>query len=369
MIAQKSELTTRLEHSLKRKATRRRVIRYSLIAANVAVLAMVVGFVFFNSRSDTLASASTGATQANAANPVDRKTSYDIAAAVANITNLPEAPVINGQVFAEKVQAQSAGAGAGAGSVIAVKPQIVDTSLKSNRDIVSYQALPGDTVSSLAAKYKLSASSIKWSNGLSGDALPAGKALFIPPVEGIVYTVKAGDTPDSLAQTYSVNRDIIVASNDAELKGIFPGERILIPGATMPTPSYGGFGLFGSFANVAGNYSLYARNNCTWWVAYRWAQTGHPIMPLLGNASQWYSNAQRAGLAVGREPRQGAAASNGGLYGVNTRGWGHVVYIEGVNSDGSVNISEMNVDGWASSRVWRSTVPAATASSWYYIYP
>jgi surface antigen len=362
-------MTARLERSLRRKATRRRVIRYGLLAVNVAVLAAVVGFVSVNSRSETVASALLAAPKDTAVNPLDRPTSYDIAANIANAVQLPEAPLINGQVVAEKVQSQHASSDAS--GTLAAKPQVVSTVFKSNKDIKKYVVQAGDTVTSVAAKFGVNSNSVRWSNSLSGDALTAGKTLSIPPVDSIVYTVKSGDTIDSLAQTYNANRSLIVAYNDAELKGLQVGEQILIPG-TLPTPtvsSFGGYNYGGSFANVAGNYNMYAYHNCTWWVAYRWAQVGHPIMPLLGNASQWYANGQSAGLEVGRTPRQYAAAVTGGLYGVNTWGWGHVAFVEGVNGDGSVNISEMNVDGWASSRVWRTTVPASVAAGWYYVYP
>lgn len=327
---------------------------------NVAILAGVISFVFINSHGSSVAPTLMNATAE--VNPLDRPTSVDIAASVANLANLPEAPVVNGQALAEKVQQSSSALVSG--STVAVKAQVVKSAYASNKDITVYTVQPGDTVSSLAIKFGVSSSSIKWSNGLSGDSLPVGKTLYIPPVDGIVYTVKSSDTPESLAQTYAANKDLIIAYNDAELKGLSVGERIILPGATMPTPTYGGYaGFYSYFANIAGNYNMYDRNNCTWWVAYRWAQVGHPIMPLLGNASQWYYNAQRAGLGVGHTPQQYAAAVT------SFAGYGHVVFIEGINSDGSVNISEMNVDGRATSQVWRTTESAATAATWSYIYP
>jgi surface antigen len=237
----------------------------------------------------------------------------------------------------------------------------------SNKDVKIYVVQPGDTINTLAVKFGVSTNSIRWSNGLSFFAsLTVGKSLVIPPVDGVVYTVKSGDTPQSLAQAYAASEALIVADNDAELHGLAPGERIIIPGGTMPQPSYApSYG--GSYANTAGNYEMYATWNCTWWVAYRWAQTGRPIMPLLGNASQWYYAAQRLGMATGRTPRQYAAAVT------STYGYGHVVFIEGVNADGSVNISEMNVNGentWYPVRYdpTYSTVSAATAAGYLYIY-
>ena len=90
-------------------------------------------------------------------------------------------------------------------------------------------------------------------------------------------------------------------------------------------------------------------------------------MPLLGNASQWYYNAQRLGMATGRTPKQYAAAVT------STYGFGHVVFVESVNADGSVNISEMNVNGentWYPVRYdpTYSTVSAAQAAQYLYVY-
>jgi surface antigen len=246
---------------------------------------------------------------------------------------------------------------------------VVKTDFKSNQDIKTYTVGVGDTVSSIASKFGVSSDSVRWSNNLTGDAVNAGTKLQIPPVNGIIYRVKTGDTPASLAQTYSTGQDLIVAYNDAEIKGLTPGELILIPGGRKPMPTYFGYGLsygasYGYGASgVAGNYSLYDRNNCTWWVALRWSETGRPIMPLLGNASQWYWNAKANGMATGvGVPKAHAAAVT------STSGYGHVVFVESVNADNSINISEMNVDGWASSRVWRSTVPASTAARYLYVY-
>ena len=48
------------------------------------------------------------------------------------------------------------------------------------------------------------------------------------------------------------------------------------------------------------------------------------------------------------------------------RGYGHVAVVERVNADGSVDISEMNYQGWgrASSR----TIPANQVGSYNYIH-
>ena len=65
-----------------------------------------------------------------------------------------------------------------------------------------------------------------------------------------------------------------------------------------------------------------------------------------GNANQWDDNARAMGLRVDRNPEPGAiAVSNSGYY-------GHVMYVESVNADGTFNISQYNAswDGRYSTR-------------------
>ena len=79
----------------------------------------------------------------------------------------------------------------------------------------------------------------------------------------------------------------------------------------------------------------YAWGQCTWY-----AKNKRPDLPNnLGNANTWYSQAAAAGYDVGSTPEAGAV-------GVTTEGaYGHVVYVESVNEDGTANISEMNYAG------------------------
>lgn len=93
-----------------------------------------------------------------------------------------------------------------------------------------------------------------------------------------------------------------------------------------------------SYAKVAYNAdgNTYSYGYCTWY-----AKSKRPDLPnSLGNANTWYSRATAMGLPTGNIPRAGAV-------GATTAGsLGHVVYIERVNGDGTVYVSEMNYEGW-----------------------
>lgn len=103
-----------------------------------------------------------------------------------------------------------------------------------------------------------------------------------------------------------------------------------------------------SYAHTAGN--TYAAGYCTWY-----AKNRRPDLPnMMGNAINWVSSAAARGYATGSAPRVGAIGQQGN----------HVVYVEAVNADGTVSISEMNYGGGLFV-VHHRTVPA---SSFTYIY-
>lgn len=84
----------------------------------------------------------------------------------------------------------------------------------------------------------------------------------------------------------------------------------------------------------------YGYRNCTDWVSYRvGVATGNFVPAGLGNANQWDDRAPAYGFTVSNTPRAGAAAvSNSGYY-------GHVMYVESVNGDGTITVSDYNRAG------------------------
>ncbi len=313
------------------------------------------------------------------ANPLDQLSSADIALTVARLNNLPETTAITNQADSQASELSSSLAS----DTVVDKPQVIQTALKSKADIKTYKTVNGDTISSIATKFGVTSDSIRWSNNLSGDSVALGAILNIPPVNGIVRTVVAGDTADSLAAKFKANKDQIIAYNDAEIKGLQVGEKIIIPNGSI-TPvqvrtaaiSYGGGGgggggyAFGSTA-VYG-YNGYDYGYCTWYVSNRRTAIGRPLPANLGDAYTWASRAAYSGIAVGSQPAVGAAAMK------HASAPGHVAIVESVNSDGSFWISEMNsygqrsmadstpTGGWG--RIDWKLIPASAAQSYTYIY-
>lgn len=353
---------------LSRLSGNRRFVRYGIIMLNVVLLLGVSLFLLTNTtKSQLVAQNSLLPTNAqDAAVPLDQLSSADIAANAALAAGLPEtAGVIS--------QAQSAQANliaAPADTTAVSKPQSVNTALKSRKDIQTYIAADGDSVASIAAKFNVTSESIRWSNNLSGNNVNVGTKLYIPPVNGIVYTVQSGDTIDSLASKYRANKDQLVAYNDAELSGIQVGEQILIPNGQQPAPVVTFRAVSAVYAG--GGYNGYDYGFCTWYAANRRAALGRPVPSNLGNANTWAILAASMGFATGPSPQPGAVAVK------HSGPPGHVAIVEVVNGDGSFWISEMNSYGQVS--IGDSTprggwgvvdwklIPASLAGTYSYVY-
>lgn len=319
---------------------KRTALNYVLLAGSAALVIGVVVFVAGNRGSGSVASQNSVLTASDkaASSPLDQVSSADIAVHVAHITGLPEKTSVENHADSFNVIISTP---TSADATIATKPQIVTTTNnKSRKDIVKYVSVDGDTITSIAQKFGVTSDSVRWSNSLTLEKVAAGKQLVIPPINGIVYTIKPGDTLDSLAQKYTANKEQLTLFNDAEF-GLKPGELIVIPNGTQPVAR----GTSSTAFAWGGYTAVYSANGydygwCTWWAAKRRADIGRPVPSNLGNAATWARLAARAGLAVDGSPRAGDVAwyrTIGGL--------GHVGFVEQVNPDGSIWISDMNYYG------------------------
>ena len=89
-----------------------------------------------------------------------------------------------------------------------------------------------------------------------------------------------------------------------------------------------------------------AWGNCTYYVYNRVAQLGKPIpSPSMGHAFMWSNSARGMGYNVSHTPKTGTiAVFSQGVAGSDPT-YGHVAFVEKVFADGSVLVSEMNVQG------------------------
>src|SRR5438552_10740911 len=95
----------------------------------------------------------------------------------------------------------------------------------------------GDTLATMANYYDVSVEAIAYANGLSdARALQMGQKLVIPPAEGALYTVKDGDTIDSIAGNFKVDPTVILTFNRCyfEPERCAAGQKIFVRGAELP---------------------------------------------------------------------------------------------------------------------------------------
>lgn len=339
------------------------------MASNLALVAGIAVFIV-STRNNAPASQSPALSlteQKQVSDPLDEISGSDIAVNVAQLVRLDQTTAVMNSADSVKAKLDIIPND----TQVVAKPQIVDTSLKSKKDIVIYTTVQGDTIDAIAQKHGVSADSIKWSNGLRNNQLQANVDLRIPPVNGLIHKVTAADTADSLATKYRADKDRIIAFNDAEIAGFVEGDFIVIPdGQQAPEPVFVRVASYGSSAIYG--YNGYDYGWCTWYVANKRIEAGKPLPTNLGNAGPWAYNAVRLGLPTGKTPAVGAAAIT------DRSNPGHVAYVEEVMEDGSIWISEMNSRGQVSKndptpaggwgRVDWKLVPADRALAFTYIY-
>jgi LysM repeat protein len=323
------------------KRARRRTVRYSLIAGNLAILVSVGVFIATSANSKPSyqsALAAPNASRGDVAGPLDQISSVDVAVNVARTAGLTESVAVTNQSDSTKIM----NAITPADTAVVSKPQVVATNVKTGGDIQVYVVQAGDTVPGIAAKFNVTSDSIRWSNELRGDNVRPGTELVIPPVTGIVYTVLIGDTPDSIAQKFRANKDQLIAFNDAEINGFQPGQRIVVPNGQKAAAAGMGSGVVAGVAGGGAFSARYGYNGydpgwCTWYAASRVS-----VPTNWGNASTWDDRARLSGWTVSQIPRIGAIAQRNG-------GWGHVGIVEDVRqaADGSWEIRYSDMNGLA----------------------
>lgn len=232
-----------------------------------------------------------------------------------------------------------------------------------------YEVQSGDTVSGIAKNFGITVNTILWANEIDNiDSIKPGDKIFILPVAGLSYTAKKGDTVKSIAEKYKSKEDKIIAFNDLPANGeISEGMEIIIPEGQKEIPApvvtsglavrqYEPFSSSGKNVSSAnGTGHRFYIGQCTWYVASR------RHIPWGGNAGYWLLNARSMGYATGKTPKKGSIV-------VTTESsYGHVALVEKV-SDNSITISEMNYGRKNWNKVTRRTISTSSRVIKGYIY-
>ena len=108
----------------------------------------------------------------------------------------------------------------------------------------------GDTVYALAQRYKTTAENLNAANCLTSAELPAGMALYVPPVPTVTvipcgppsgwvrnYVVQRGDTLFSIALAYNITYPQLQRGNCmGNSTTIYAGQRLWVPNVPTRTP-------------------------------------------------------------------------------------------------------------------------------------
>jgi len=108
----------------------------------------------------------------------------------------------------------------------------------------TYTVQSGDTILGIAAKYGLQPETIIWANPeieRSPDRISIGDQIKILPVNGVLHSVKPGDTLSSLAAKYKVSTDTMIGYKGNNLSdaaaALVVGTEIIVPGGQKPLVS------------------------------------------------------------------------------------------------------------------------------------
>lgn len=151
-------------------------------------------------------------------------------------------------------------------------------------DVFIYTVEAGDTLSSIAQSFNLKKETLMAENNLwNPNRLKAGYKLRILPVDGLSHKVKKGETVDKIAKKYKVDKEKIIKQNQIEEgKTLVASSTLIVPGAKRKAPVYqprsiGGYTAPNTVANYSGPKAV-----------------GRLIWPTRGKITQGYKSRHRA---------------------------------------------------------------------------
>ena len=168
------------------------------------------------------------------------------------------------------------------------------------------------------------------------------------------YNYTTNNNANYQPQTYTTNNNTTGGKGATYNTQSTSSNNVKVTTQSAPSSNKGG----AAFAGKSGSGSnLYASGQCTYYV---YDKVGGKIGSTWGDAKNWANAAAQSGYTVDNSPKQGAIMQT------SQGGFGHVAYVENVNNDGSVKVSEMNY-GHGPGVVTSRTISASQAGSYNYI--
>ncbi|MBF0813849.1 LysM peptidoglycan-binding domain-containing protein [Staphylococcus xylosus] len=242
----------------------------------------------------------------------------------------------------------------------------------------TYTVKSGDTLSGIAARYGTTYQKIMSLNGLSNFNIYPGQKLKVSGTTSTggsntsgntssgsttTYIVKSGDSLSAIAARYGTTYQKIMSLNGLSNFNIYPGQKLKVSGnaSTGGSGSTGSTGSSGYYSPVFNHSNLYDWGQCTWHVFNKRAQIGKGISTYWWNANSWDTGAAADGYTVDYNATVGSILQSDLGY------YGHVAFVESVNSNGSITVSEMNYSAAPGTVTYR-TIPASQVKSFKYIH-
>lgn len=93
-----------------------------------------------------------------------------------------------------------------------------------------YVVHEGDSLARIAKLFGVSTNTVMWANNLTRNSvLKAGDTLVILPISGVRHTVAKGDTLASIAKKYKADKDEIAQYNDLADGALVVGDTLVVP--------------------------------------------------------------------------------------------------------------------------------------------
>ncbi|NSW51243.1 MAG: peptidoglycan DD-metalloendopeptidase family protein [Anaerolineae bacterium] len=210
-------------------------------------------------------------------------------------------------------------------------------SARTRSEVVTYTVESLDSIFGISNKFNLKPETLLWANydvlQDNPDMLAVGQNLVIPPVDGVLYTWKEGDTIEAIAgEYYAEPMDILLFDgNNLDLTDpqIDPGTQVMIPDGyrefvqwVMPTIPRGAAGV---------SSTVYGAGGCTTSEdgAYGSGFFVYPTSQHRLSGNDYWSGHLALDFAVGVGDPVFASDSGVVVYsGWNTSGYGNMVMID-----------------------------------------
>ena len=110
-----------------------------------------------------------------------------------------------------------------------IKPLAIPSAPMPNRIPIRYTVRQGDTLDSIAVAFNLSLREVSWSNPGLRLPLKPGQVLRLPPMHGVVAVVRRGDTLATLAASYGVDATMLAGFNSIRDGVLTIGQMLVVP--------------------------------------------------------------------------------------------------------------------------------------------